>query len=180
MDVQTDGTPRKSPESENERKIVNPFLKKMSEKKEHFCDSENSMKKSDPQNESIEEEEESDPIETRLGGVFGDIFDTVKRTAEKWDLLDPDSQDVLLKTRENLNSEQIDEMLRWYTRRPGWRLPLRKSKKENFEKLQDQKIVLQLDQDEAIEFGELLILLSKEELHGIAKTMMIDKKYRRV
>lgn len=180
MEVEIDGTPRKSPKGENELKKVDPFFKKMSEKKENLGDSEYPMKKSDPQNESIEEEEESDPIETRLGGVFGDIFDTVKRTAEKWDLLDPDSQDVLLKTRENLNSEQIDEMLRWYTRRPGWRLPLRKSKKENFEKLQDQKIVLQLDQDEKIEFGELLILLSKDELHGVAKTMMIDKKYRRV
>ena len=79
-----------------------------------------------------------------------------------------------------MNSEQIDEMLRWYTRRPGWRLPLRKSKEENFEKLREQKIVLQLDQDEKIEFGQLLLLLSKDELNNVAKSMMIDKKYRRV
>jgi len=114
-----------------------------------------------------------------LSKFFDEMLDDVQNDADKWNLLHDKSQDVLLKIKEMLKKQDVDELLRWYKRKPGWRKPLRLSDHESFQKLIEQKLILTIGKDAEVEFEEMLKLMSKDDLDSIAKTMMIDKKYRK-
>lgn len=123
------------------------------------------------------EEEENESID--LGALFHDIYNAVQNDPEKWCLLHCTVQSVLIEMNEDLNNDQIDELLRWYTRRSGWRKQLRKSKPDNFQKLLSTNMLASIDENTDLPFDELLQILSNDELQTVARTMMIDKKHRR-
>jgi hypothetical protein len=69
--------------------------------------------------------------------------------------------------------------IRWYSRRPGWRIPLRHGDPVAFEKLIAEKFLIKFDTSYEIDFDEILKILNKSDLENIAKNMLIDKKHRK-
>ena len=83
-----------------------------------------------------------------------------------------------LKQIKGLSELELDDLLRWYRRRPGWKLPFKQSFPGNLTKLTCLGFIDKISSDSGMEFGELIQILSKQELETVAKKMLIDKKYR--
>ena len=83
-----------------------------------------------------------------------------------------------LKQIRGLSELELDDLLRWYRRRPGWKLPFKQSFPGNLTKLTCLGFIDKISSDSGMEFGELIQILSKQELETVAKKMLIDKKYR--
>ena len=83
-----------------------------------------------------------------------------------------------LKQIKSLSELELDDLLRWYRRRPGWKLPFKQSFPENLTKLTCLGFIDKIGSENPMEFSELIQILSKQELETVAKKMLIDKKYR--
>lgn len=77
-----------------------------------------------------------------------------------------------------LSELELDDLLRWYRRRPGWKLPFKQSFPGNLTKLTCLGFIDKIGSEIGMEFSELIQILSKQELETVAKKMLIDKKYR--
>ena len=83
-----------------------------------------------------------------------------------------------LKQIKSLSELELDDLLRWYRRRPGWKLPFKQSFPGNLTKLTCLGFIDKIGSENPMEFSELIQILSKQELETVAKKMLIDKKYR--
>ena len=124
----------------------------------------------DDLDDSREQEEQTSMVK-----AFHHILDTIEKNNDKCQNL---SRPEDLKQIKALSELELDDLLRWYRRRPGWKLPFKQSFPGNLIKLTCLGFIDKISSDSGMEFSELIQILSKQELETVAKKMLIDKKFR--
>ena len=106
------------------------------------------------------------------------IFNDIKTNRTKLKLIGEEFTNEI-ENIVSMSNLEIYDLLRWYRRSPGWKHKFKDNFELGFEKLKKYELLSELEESDAVDFENLVELLSKEELDRVATKFHVDKKYRK-